>query len=356
MCIRDRPSINITKSATVSDVNGNGINDTNDIIVYSIVINNNGNLTLSNLSLTDSITTGNNTNLTLDSPPTFVSASTGSSSNTLLVGGTASFTASYTISQIAMDSGSIVNKAIIVASTPGQSSNISDTSDDPNTSTPDDPTIVTTTSSPSIKVLKSVTISDNGDGVNGKGDLLQYNISIQNTGNVTLSGLTVSDTITDGNSTTLNLTSGPFFSGSSQGSAEGSLQVSETANYIAFYLIDQQAVDSGSIVNCATAIASSPGQSSNVSDTSDDPNTAQLNDPTIVLITASPSIELTKTSSVTDSNGNNLVDTGDVIYYTLTIINKGQLTLSGLTISDTLTDGDGNALSLIHISEPTRPY
>ena len=43
-------SINITKSATVPDVNGNGINDTNDIIVYSIVINNNGNLTLSNLS------------------------------------------------------------------------------------------------------------------------------------------------------------------------------------------------------------------------------------------------------------------------------------------------------------------
>ena len=39
------------------------INDTNDIITYSIIINNNGNLTLSNLSLTDSITTGNNINL-----------------------------------------------------------------------------------------------------------------------------------------------------------------------------------------------------------------------------------------------------------------------------------------------------
>ena len=174
----------------------------------------------------------------------------------------------------------------------------------------------------------------------------KYNISIQNTGNVTLSGLTVSDTLTDGNSTTLNLTSGPFFSGSSQGSAQGSLQVSETANYIAFYLIDQQAVDSGSIVNIATAIASSPGQSSNVSDTSDDPNTSPLDDPTVVTITASPSIELTKTSSVTDSNQNDLVDAGDVIYYTLTLVNKGQLTLTSLVISDTLTDGDGNVLSL----------
>ena len=245
-----------------------------------------------------------------------------------------------------MDSGSIINRAIIVANTPGQTENVSDTSDDPNTGASDDPTIVTTTSSPSIKVLKAVTVSDNGDNVNGKGDLLQYNISIQNTGNVTLSGLTVSDTLTDGNSSTLTLTSGPYFSGSNQGSAQGSLKVSETANYIAFYLIDQQAVDSGKVINSASVIANSPGQTGNVSDTSDDPNTASLEDPTVVTITATPSIEVTKTASVTDSNGNNLVDTGDVIYYTLSIENKGQLTLSSLSISDTLTDGDGNVLSL----------
>ena len=93
--------------------------------------------------------------------------------------------------------------------------------------------------------MKSAEIIDNGDGVNGKGDLVKYTITVENTCGVALSALTISDTLTDGNSNTLNLDSGPSFAGSSQGSAQGSLKVSETATYLAFYLIDQQAVDSG---------------------------------------------------------------------------------------------------------------
>ncbi len=64
-------------------------------------------------------------------------------------------------------------------------------------------------------------------------------------------------------------------------------------------MIDQQAVDSGSFQNRATATASSPGANNNVTDQSDDPNTAAVNDPTIITITATPSIEATKTASTT---------------------------------------------------------
>ena len=61
------------------------------------------------------------------------------------------------------------------------------------------------------------------------------------------------------------------------------------------------------------ATASSPGQTNNVSDISDDPTTAAPNDKTITTITASPSIEVTKTVTVTD-NGDGVTDNvGDIV-------------------------------------------
>ena len=49
------PTINVTKSATVSDVNGNGINDTNDDVTYTIIVSNTGNIKLSSVTLSDTL-------------------------------------------------------------------------------------------------------------------------------------------------------------------------------------------------------------------------------------------------------------------------------------------------------------
>ncbi|MEK9531097.1 MAG: hypothetical protein VWZ86_06480, partial [Flavobacteriaceae bacterium] len=51
--------------------------------------------------------------------------------------------------------------------------------------------------------------------------------------------------LSDLNSGTLSLSFGPSFSGSSQGSAQGTLKVGEIANYIAYFIINQTAVDAG---------------------------------------------------------------------------------------------------------------
>ena len=45
-------------------------------------------------------------------------------------------------------------------------------------------------------------------------------------------------------------------------------------------------------------------------------------------ITASPSLEVTKTASVTDLNGDGNTGTGDSIDYKITIENKGNVTLT----------------------------
>ena len=66
-------------------------------------------------------------------------------------------------------------------------------------------------------------MTDEGDGNIGAGDVINYVITIENKGNVTLTGLTISDTLTDGNGGVLPMSSGPSFSGSNRGSNTGTL-------------------------------------------------------------------------------------------------------------------------------------
>ena len=66
---------------------------------------------------------------------------------------------------------------------------------------------------------------------------------------------------------------------------------------------------------------------------------------TVVNIDPYAEMEVTKTASVTD-NGDNYVGAGDVINYTITVENKGNVTLTGLTFVDTLTDGNAGTMSL----------
>ena len=57
-------------------------------------------------------------------------------------------------------------------------------------------------------------------------------------------------------------------------------------------------------------------------------------------------METTKTNVVIDTNSNSKTDQGDVIVYLITLRNTGNITLSNVTVTDTLTDGNGGSLSL----------
>ena len=166
---------------------------------------------------------------------------------------------------------------------------------------------------------------------------------------MTLTGLTISDILTDGNGSALSLNTGPSYSSTTLGSNPGTLKVGEIQTYTAYYIISNSAGNTTSINNTAIVTASSPGQTNNVSDTSDDGNDTDGNtvdDSTVVPIYQNPVIEATKTVSITDNNGNGSTDLGDLLTYTITFENKGNVTLSGLTISDTLTDGNNQLLTL----------
>ena len=68
--------------------------------------------------------------MTLSSGPTFIASSSSSSAGTLVVNEIANYTATFIITQAALDSGSISNIATATGSSPGNTNDVSDQSDD----------------------------------------------------------------------------------------------------------------------------------------------------------------------------------------------------------------------------------
>ena len=81
------------------------------------------------------------------------------------------------------------------------------------------------------------------------------------------------------------------------------------------YTLEQSTVNSGLVSN-SIVISSVPfGQSTPVTDVSDDPTTAAADDPTVLNIPETTGVDLEKTYETIDVNNNGAVDLGDVIRY-----------------------------------------
>ena len=100
----------------------------------------------------------------------------------------------------------------------------------------------------SMTLVKSGTLNDGGDGVANAGDTINYTFTVTNTGNVTLTGVTVSDTIAA-------MSGGPIAS-----LAPGGI---DTTTFTAAYVLTQADLDNngggdGDIDNTATATGTPP--------------------------------------------------------------------------------------------------
>jgi gliding motility-associated-like protein len=148
------------KVTKIADANGLDLGDT---ITYTITIENTGNVTLTNISLDDAFVDVNGNSLALTSGVTFNSADLGSLEGTLIAGESAIYTATFNITQQAINAGGVSNSVVVSGTSPSGAivNDISDDGDDFDGNNNDDPTI---TELGCAMVFNE--FSPNGDGVN----------------------------------------------------------------------------------------------------------------------------------------------------------------------------------------------
>src|SRR5690606_6940968 len=139
---------------------------------------------------------------------------------------------------------------------------------------PNDPTVVELTQRPGLSLTKRAT----GEGPYAVNDYINYEIVVRNKGNVTLTDVVV----TDDNAEIVS------------GSQIASLAPNATATVIARHQITQADIDAGIVMNQAKVTGDDPEGKPTPEASSDNPDTPQPNDPTVVELTQQPGLVLTK--------------------------------------------------------------
>ena len=195
--------------------------DVGDKITYAFTVTNTGNVTLTNVTVTDP-------KVTVVGGP-IASLAPGASNNT-------TFTATYTLTQADLNTGSVVNLATVTGTKPGGG-----------TVTGTGGTTVSLPQSPAIALAKAGTLNmtvvapaDRAD----VGDKITYAFTVTNTGNVTLTNVTVTDP-------KVTVVGGPIAS-----LAPGA---SDNSTFTATYTLTQADLNTGSVVNLATVTGTKPG-------------------------------------------------------------------------------------------------
>ena len=169
--------------------------------------------------------------------------------------------------------------------------------------------------SPILEVTTYSDIVTDSDNTVNATDVVVFTIKAKNISNLALSSLTISHTLKGINGSALTLNSSPTFLSNSSGSSPGTLAAGETGTYIATYTFNSSGVSAGGISLTVTGTASTPGNSNNVTDPSDDGDDSDgnaTNDPTQVIagntVTA---LEGTKLENYVDNDGNGTIGLGD---------------------------------------------
>jgi len=134
---------------------------------------------------------------------------------------------------------------------------------------------------PEIEVTK--TVINNFSSPVEAGDSVDYTIKIENTGNVKVTNVDVTDTFKDASGNSIALSTPPNFLSSTMGSLEGTLLPNEVATYTAGHVLTTNEINEGGVINQVSVFADSPygpDDTDDISDDGDDTDGNLLNDTT----------------------------------------------------------------------------
>ena len=258
--------ISIEKTADVESVSVAG-----QIVTYTLTIRNLSTITLTNVNVVDPLTGLDQTIPSIE------------------VGGIVQIETQYAVTQEDIDSGEVEN----IASVTGNAGE-EEVSDDATLVVPAD-------QNPDIQIE----ITDNDVVITEAGQDIPYTITVTNTGNTTLTNVTVVDTKTG---LVVNI---------------GTLKPGETKTVETTYPVTQNDVDAGEVTNEASVTGESPNPGD------DDPTD---NDSVTTPITPAPGISIVKSSDKSE-----IRDLGETVTYTLVVTNTGNVTLTNIVVTDPLT-------------------
>ncbi len=220
-------------------------------------------------------------------------------------------TGTYSVTQTDLDHGGIANTATATGTTPTGTPITGSGSSTP----------VTTSASPSVTLVKTATVTPAADQADVKvGDTVTYTFVVKNTGNVTLTTLTVNDP-SDGGTVTCAPPAGGL-----------APNASVTCTGTTTHTITQADVDASSYSDTATAT----GTDNNGDTSPAAPSTATVN------ATAAPAATLLKTATVSPAADQTNVKVGDTVTYSFVVKNTGNVTLTTLNVTD---PSDGGAVT-----------
>jgi len=280
--INAAPSMDVSKTVDRAAMSAPGT------LNYQVVVSNTGNVSLSDVAPVDTLPDG--TTATLIGPLSDVGLP-----GQLDVGEQWTYTTSYAVSQTELDLGLARVNTVDVTSAETGTETISDSAK------------TTLTQSPAFSVEKNVdaaSISEVG--------VLNYEIQISNTGNVSLSDIVVTDTMPNAE---VVLVSGPIIDDASL----GLLDVDETWTYHAQYTVTQADINAG--LALTNSVSVDTAQAGTQADTA------------ITTVSQAPSISIVKASSSQDYSA-----AGDAVAYAFTVVNTGNVLLNNIQVSDPIVD------------------